>query len=408
MLLLYSYVIILLSLHSSLGVHISFVRSIAMDSWTDQQLALMKGGGNDQCNQYLQKHGIAPRTPIKQKYESPAAQLYKAVLKARIEGRPEPTELPKPAQPKSGDASGMERLAGETDAQYVTRQTRLREEARVRMANKFGGGGSSSFGSSGSGSMQGIGSDKNYNPNSGGYSSSNGSGFVSGIGAGLGAAFGTAGSLAGSIANEQTLNSVKSTAGSFWGSLSSSVSNVAQSLVVPDSGSDGLSQLQHEFSSQRPTTSKYSGFGSADSNRSGAAPPNNYASAPPSFGTSPAAGGLQEAPGLAHEDKNGMERLTGEMDEQYVVRQTRLREEARARMAAKFGGGGLSSAGSGISGVSGMPSHKAGTHSAPSSGNAPKLNNGRSTTPPPPKTTFATTPENKTMNSNDFFSNFGT
>ena len=69
--------------HSSLGVHISFVRSIAMDSWTEKQLKRMKAGGNNKCNDYLQKHGIGPRTPIKQKYESPVAQLYKEVLKAR-------------------------------------------------------------------------------------------------------------------------------------------------------------------------------------------------------------------------------------------------------------------------------------------------------------------------------------
>ena len=37
------------------------------------------------------------------------------------------------------------------------------------------------------------------------------------------------------------------------------------------------------------------------------------------------------------EDPNGMERLTGETDAQYISRQTRLREEAKARMAAKFG-----------------------------------------------------------------------
>ena len=153
---------------SSLGVHVSFVRSIAMDSWTDKQLAVMKNGGNDKCNDYLKRNGIDARTPIKQKYESPVAQLYKEVLKARVEGRPEPTELPKPVprQPYkpspasgssvgsassfgAGDPNGMERLAGETDQQYIARQTRLRDEARARMAAKFGGSGMGGVGSSG-------------------------------------------------------------------------------------------------------------------------------------------------------------------------------------------------------------------------------------------------------------------
>lgn len=33
-------------IHRGLGVHLSFVRSITMDSWTDKQLASMRVGGN--------------------------------------------------------------------------------------------------------------------------------------------------------------------------------------------------------------------------------------------------------------------------------------------------------------------------------------------------------------------------
>merc|ERR1711957_1134154 len=75
---------------------------------------------------------------------------------------------------------------------------------------------------------------------------------------------------------------------------------------------------------------------------------------------------LQEAPGLPGEDRNGMESLTGETDEQYISRQTRLRDEAKARMAAKFGSGGLSS---GTSTSSYTPTSTR-PPSAPSSGNA--------------------------------------
>lgn len=53
-------------------------------------------------------------------------------------------------------------------------------------------------------------------------------------------------------------------------------------------------------------------------------------------------GGAKGAP-----DPNGMERLPGESDADYIARQTRLRDEAKARMAAKFGGGGMGGVGSG-------------------------------------------------------------
>jgi len=354
--------------HRSLGVHVSFVRSIDMDSWSDKQMSCMRIGGNKKFNDYLKQNGVDPNTPIKQKYEHPVAQLYKEKLKARVEGRPEPMELPKP-KPRapykgpssangggmaaaSTDANGMERLAGETDQQYIARQTRLRDEAKKRMAAKFGNGGV--------GRMGGVGSDPNYNPNGvGGGSSLNMGSLMTGIGSVVGTASalagtaaGTASALAGTAASaiqdENNIASIKATGASFWGSLSSAAAGVATSLTQPD-GEDGLADLQRSIASQKPTQSKYSGIG-AEQFRVQNKVPDIVESSFESFGSAnnsaPASGGLQEAVGLPGEDRNGMERLTGESDQQYIARQTRLREEARARMAAKFGGKGLSSAGS--------------------------------------------------------------
>jgi hypothetical protein len=406
----------LLLLFRSLGVHITFVRSIDMDSWTDKQMSHMKKGGNEKCNSYLQKNGIGPRTPIKQKYESDVAQLYKEILKARVEGTPEPTVLVKKAPrrqesgggmsgmgggggggggggmggggggggmpgggaaakaPASTDANGMERMAGETDQSYIARQTRLREEARKRMAAKFGGGGMMGGGGS---RMQGVGSDSSYNPNGGGGMDM--------------------GSLYSGL--DQTVQGLKSTGSSFWGSLTGGVNSVAQSLAAPGDGDfDGLADLQRQISSQKPTQSKYAGFGSDNgggggfnSNNSGM----NRGGSNGSFASnasSTSGGGVPEATGLAGEDRNGIERLSGESDDQYVSRQTRLRDEAKARMAAKFGGGGMG-AGSGSAPPSGnmFSSNPSKVQSAPSSGNGM-----------PGKTS-----PKKPMTSGDFFSSFG-
>jgi ADP-ribosylation factor GTPase-activating protein 1 len=352
---------------SSLGVHVSFVRSIAMDSWTDQQLALMKNGGNDKCNDYLKRHGIAANTPIKQKYDNDVAQLYKEVLKARVEGRPEPTELPKPKprqpykpSPASGgmtgmgstsgggggggggDPNGMERLVGETDQQYIARQTRLREEARARMAAKFGGSGMGGVGSNGRGGMGGVGSDPNYNPNSGGYGFDSG---VESVVSGLGNVFGYAASIVNDDRTKQSIsgltNTVKTTGAGFWSGLTSTVQSAAQAVAQSD-GDDGLAELQRQIQANKnPTGSKYSGFGSDSMAR-----PESSSSIKSAGSFGGAGGGAGEAVGLPGEDRNGVERLTGETDQQYIARQTRLREEAKARMAAKFGGGGLSASSS--------------------------------------------------------------
>jgi len=55
-------------------------------------------------------------------------------------------------------------------------------------------------------------------------------------------------------------------------------------------------------------------------------------------------------------DSNSMERLTGESEQQYVARQMRLKEEAAARLCAKFGGGGISGGGMGKSSMGGVGS----------------------------------------------------
>eukprot|EP00957_Ditylum_brightwellii_P131959 10062322-Ditylum_brightwellii.AAC.1 len=69
--------------HSGLGVQIDFVRSVTLDSWTEDQLALMKIGGNDKCLSYFDKCGVAKDCTIREKYDSDAARQYKEILAAQ-------------------------------------------------------------------------------------------------------------------------------------------------------------------------------------------------------------------------------------------------------------------------------------------------------------------------------------
>jgi hypothetical protein len=66
-----------------------------MDSWSDVQLSKMHSGGNTQCLEFLNQHGIDSSQRIKERYDCAASYLYQQVLQARREGKPEPTELPK-------------------------------------------------------------------------------------------------------------------------------------------------------------------------------------------------------------------------------------------------------------------------------------------------------------------------
>ena len=125
-------------------------------------------GGNDKFNAFLEQKGVSKTTMIPRKYQTPEAELYRERLRAIVEGREPPTELPRRASNASsssnhmssassasaGHTSDLEPIPGETQEQYIARQRRLNEEARFRVQNKFGGG-----------KMQGFGSDPNYDPN---------------------------------------------------------------------------------------------------------------------------------------------------------------------------------------------------------------------------------------------------
>jgi len=97
--------------HRGLGTHISFVRSVKMDSWSPKQIASMRaGGGNDACKIFISSKGsidmsVLGETTIREKYDSPAGELWRQVIKARVEGREEPTELPELAKSDDGELS---------------------------------------------------------------------------------------------------------------------------------------------------------------------------------------------------------------------------------------------------------------------------------------------------------------
>ena len=48
-----------------------------MDSWSEKQIKMMRIGGNEKCINFLKQYGLEKDTPIQQKYNSPAAMLYK-------------------------------------------------------------------------------------------------------------------------------------------------------------------------------------------------------------------------------------------------------------------------------------------------------------------------------------------
>lgn len=76
--------------HRSLGVHLSFVRSVGMDSWADLQLEAMKAGGNAQLLQFWKDQGFPKSLSSPEKYDNDAMEAYRAYIKGRSKGENPP------------------------------------------------------------------------------------------------------------------------------------------------------------------------------------------------------------------------------------------------------------------------------------------------------------------------------
>ncbi|XP_057476264.1 probable ADP-ribosylation factor GTPase-activating protein AGD8 [Actinidia eriantha] len=95
------------AVHRSLGVHVSFVRSTNLDSWTPEQLKMMSFGGNNRAQVFFKQHGWNDGGKIEAKYTSRAAELYRQLLTKEVaKSSVEDTGLPSsPVAYQSAQAS---------------------------------------------------------------------------------------------------------------------------------------------------------------------------------------------------------------------------------------------------------------------------------------------------------------
>ena len=88
-------------MHRSLGVHLSFVRSLNMDSWNEKQQRRMRAGGNTKLQKYLRACGMPESfntgggPVIRDKYNTKSAAAYREYISA-IERGEQATLTPVP------------------------------------------------------------------------------------------------------------------------------------------------------------------------------------------------------------------------------------------------------------------------------------------------------------------------
>ena len=72
-------------IHRSLGVDISTIRSLQIDSWTDKQILYLTNGGNNKLKQIWEEYGINSNSSVENKYKSKACDYYRKYLKNLVE-----------------------------------------------------------------------------------------------------------------------------------------------------------------------------------------------------------------------------------------------------------------------------------------------------------------------------------
>jgi hypothetical protein len=92
--------------HRGLGSHVSFVRSLELDTWSDSQISVMKSGGNRRATEAFRSMGIS-QLPISGKYKAPAARQYAEGLLgdpnlSKLPPSPPPQEL-EPVNPSASE-----------------------------------------------------------------------------------------------------------------------------------------------------------------------------------------------------------------------------------------------------------------------------------------------------------------
>lgn len=128
-----------------------------MDSWNEREINCMLKGGNKKLLDFFKKYNIHQRMKIDDKYNTPAAELYRGMyifnlnlnsmffrIDALVENRPPPTELPKreaPRVPPPKTDYAPEEEATHPGESFEDRYNRMTRESNERLAKKFGGSG---------------------------------------------------------------------------------------------------------------------------------------------------------------------------------------------------------------------------------------------------------------------------
>ncbi|KAI5838868.1 hypothetical protein DFP73DRAFT_575360 [Morchella snyderi] len=125
--------------HRGLGVHISFVRSITMDSFKPDEILRMQGGGNQKCKDFFEaSDGFHRDMSIAELYGSPFGEDYKEKLTADVTNTPWTRPTRPAAAPRATTPTPLSTAAALSSSSTSPPTTKDRNEsffARLGSAN---------------------------------------------------------------------------------------------------------------------------------------------------------------------------------------------------------------------------------------------------------------------------------
>ena len=95
-------------IHRNLGLNISVIRSLQMESWDEKQILFLKKGGNEKFKNFLIEYNITSNNSIDEKYKSKASDYYRKNLRNEVEKELNPNFLINEELIKPDKTTGIE------------------------------------------------------------------------------------------------------------------------------------------------------------------------------------------------------------------------------------------------------------------------------------------------------------
>jgi hypothetical protein len=78
--------------HKTWGTHISYVKSLTTETWSDEEVMYLQSGGNQRYSTLMKEYGLSPNNSIEIKYSVMAADYYRKLIFCELNEKEKPVK----------------------------------------------------------------------------------------------------------------------------------------------------------------------------------------------------------------------------------------------------------------------------------------------------------------------------